>query len=47
MEDLSGAMNDRDGWRESGKTVLLDDDNDDDIFLEALVNGYSRSKSTR
>ena len=38
-EDLPGAIDDRDGWRERGKSVVsarLDDDDDDDgeFFIE-------------
>ena len=34
LEDLPGAMNDRDGWRESERSVLAvrHDDDDDDII---------------
>ena len=47
-EDLPGAMDDRDRWREKGKSVLsarLDDDDDDeeDIYIYILNNLLNKS----
>ena len=44
---MPGAMDNRDGWKESGKTVLAarlddDDDDDDDISLQYCVSWMSR-----
>ena len=37
LEDLPGAMDDRDGWRKSGKSVLVAWSDDEDIYIYIYI----------